>query len=181
MIRQLRLSSGLVMLAYVTMHLLNHAVGLISLAGDGRRAVVHLPHLVEPAGAGAALRQLPRPLRAGAMGIVAAAQLAAAAVRAQPDHSRLCDPDPARPPRRRHAHLRQLLPHRHRLLRLSAVGLFRPITRTRLFADAGSGRRLEPRDDRPAFLAAGAALVCAAPAGRARARACSSRCCRCSA
>ena len=31
MIRQLRLSSGLVMLAYVTMHLLNHATGLISL------------------------------------------------------------------------------------------------------------------------------------------------------
>jgi adenylate cyclase len=31
MTRQLRLSSGLVMLAYVTMHLLNHAVGLISL------------------------------------------------------------------------------------------------------------------------------------------------------
>jgi adenylate cyclase len=32
MIRRLRLLSGLVMLAYVTMHLLNHAVGLISLA-----------------------------------------------------------------------------------------------------------------------------------------------------
>jgi adenylate cyclase len=31
MIRQLRLSSGLVMLAYVTMHLSNHAIGLISL------------------------------------------------------------------------------------------------------------------------------------------------------
>src|SRR5262249_52118755 len=31
MIRQLRLFSGLVMLAYVTMHLLNHAVGLVSL------------------------------------------------------------------------------------------------------------------------------------------------------
>ncbi len=31
MIRRLRLVSGLVMLAYVTMHLLNHAVGLISL------------------------------------------------------------------------------------------------------------------------------------------------------
>src|SRR5215472_16683176 len=30
MIRQLRLSLGLVMLAYVTMHLLNHAVGLVS-------------------------------------------------------------------------------------------------------------------------------------------------------
>ena len=30
-IRRLRLLSGLVMLAYVTMHLLNHAVGLISL------------------------------------------------------------------------------------------------------------------------------------------------------
>src|SRR5438067_7119386 len=31
MIRRLRFFSGLVMLAYVTMHLLNHAVGLISL------------------------------------------------------------------------------------------------------------------------------------------------------
>ncbi len=31
MIRQLRLASGLVMLVYVTMHLLNHAVGLVSL------------------------------------------------------------------------------------------------------------------------------------------------------
>jgi adenylate cyclase len=31
MIRRLRLLSGLVMLAYVAMHLLNHAVGLISL------------------------------------------------------------------------------------------------------------------------------------------------------
>jgi adenylate cyclase len=31
MIRRLRLLSGLVMLAYVTMHLANHAVGLISL------------------------------------------------------------------------------------------------------------------------------------------------------
>src|SRR5690242_6643428 len=31
MIRRLRLFSGLMMLAYVTMHLLNHAVGLISL------------------------------------------------------------------------------------------------------------------------------------------------------
>jgi hypothetical protein len=31
MIRRLRLISGLMMLAYVTMHLLNHAVGLISL------------------------------------------------------------------------------------------------------------------------------------------------------
>ena len=31
MIRRLRLVSGLIMLAYVTMHLLNHAAGLISL------------------------------------------------------------------------------------------------------------------------------------------------------
>jgi adenylate cyclase len=31
MMRRLRLLSGLVMLAYVTMHLANHAVGLISL------------------------------------------------------------------------------------------------------------------------------------------------------
>ena len=32
MIRRLRLATGLAMLAYVTMHLLNHAVGLVSLA-----------------------------------------------------------------------------------------------------------------------------------------------------
>jgi adenylate cyclase len=36
MIRRLRLASGLVMLSYVTMHLLNHAVGLISLAAMER-------------------------------------------------------------------------------------------------------------------------------------------------
>ena len=36
MIRRLRLASGLVMLSYVTMHLLNHALGLISLAAMER-------------------------------------------------------------------------------------------------------------------------------------------------
>src|SRR5580704_3420802 len=36
MIGRLRLASGLVMLSYVTMHLLNHALGLISLAAMGR-------------------------------------------------------------------------------------------------------------------------------------------------
>ena len=36
MIRQLRLWSGLVMLAYVTMHLANHAVGLVSLGAMDR-------------------------------------------------------------------------------------------------------------------------------------------------
>ena len=55
MIRRLRLFSGLVMLAYVTMHLLNHAVGLISLEDNGECALVHLPNLDEPTGAAAAL------------------------------------------------------------------------------------------------------------------------------
>src|SRR5437588_12925492 len=36
MLRRLRLATGLVMLSYVTMHLLNHAVGLISLAAMER-------------------------------------------------------------------------------------------------------------------------------------------------
>jgi adenylate cyclase len=36
MIRRLRLASGLVMLSYVTMHLLNHALGLVSLAAMER-------------------------------------------------------------------------------------------------------------------------------------------------
>jgi adenylate cyclase len=35
MIRRIRLASGLVMLAYITMHLLNHALGLVSIAAMG--------------------------------------------------------------------------------------------------------------------------------------------------
>ena len=35
MIRRIRLASGLVMLAYVTMHLLNHALGLVSIPAMG--------------------------------------------------------------------------------------------------------------------------------------------------
>jgi adenylate cyclase len=35
MIRRIRLVSGLVMLAYITMHLLNHALGLVSIAAMG--------------------------------------------------------------------------------------------------------------------------------------------------
>jgi adenylate cyclase len=54
MIRRLRLISGLVMLAYVTMHLVNHAVGLISLTAM-ENVLVHLPDLDEPTGAAAAL------------------------------------------------------------------------------------------------------------------------------
>jgi len=46
------------MLVYVTMHLLNHAVGLVSLESNGKRAVVHLPGLVEPPGASHPLWQL---------------------------------------------------------------------------------------------------------------------------
>lgn len=44
MIRRIRLASGLVMLAYVTMHLLNHALGLVSLEAMGWA----LHHLVQP-------------------------------------------------------------------------------------------------------------------------------------
>ena len=44
------------MLAYVTMHLLNHAVGLISIAAM-ERVLAGSSGLVEPAGAGAALRR----------------------------------------------------------------------------------------------------------------------------
>ena len=35
MIGRIRLASGLVMLAYITMHLLNHALGLVSIAAMG--------------------------------------------------------------------------------------------------------------------------------------------------
>ena len=55
------------------------------------------------------------------------------------------------------------------------------VTRVRLLADAGSGRRLGARNDRPAFLAPRQALVFAAAAGGARRSPCSSRSCPCSA
>src|SRR6516164_8966884 len=90
---------------------------------------------------------------------MAAPDIAAACFGDEPADARLRRPAPARPPRRRHAHLGQLLPHRCRLLRLSAVGLFRPLARSGFRADAGLGRRLGSRDDRAAFLAEGAPLV----------------------
>ena len=101
---------------------------------------------------------------------MAAADIAAACFRDEPAGARLRHPAPARPPRRRHAHLGQLLPHRCRLLRLSAVGLFRPLARSGFRADAGLGRRLGSRDDRPAFLAEGAPLVRAPAIGGSRRR-----------
>src|SRR5690242_6754709 len=133
--------------------------------GNGECALVHLPNLDEPTGAAAALLQFPRPLRTGALRAVAAADIAVARIRAEPGGAGLRHPIPARPPRSHDAHLRQFFPYRCRLLRLSAVGLFRPLARTRRCANAGFGRRLGSCDDRPAFLAEGAPLVCA-PATR---------------
>src|SRR4029077_20809412 len=82
------------------------------LAGsNGECALVYLPILDEPTGAASALWQLPRPLRAGSLCAVAAADIAVTWFRDEPDPARLRYPAPARPPRRRHAHLGQLLPH----------------------------------------------------------------------
>ena len=50
------------------------------------------------------------------------------------------------------------------------MGLFRPLARPWFRADAGLGRRLGSRDDRPAFLAEGAALVPAPATGGPRHR-----------
>src|SRR3954447_12112768 len=122
MIRRLRLFSGLVMLAYVTLHLLNHAVGLISLdamenvlwyifriwTNRPAQLVLYSSFLVHYALALYALwqRQTLR-LRASELSQVVLG---------------LRHPTPARPPRSHDAHLRQFSPHRCRLLRLSAVG-----------------------------------------------------------
>src|SRR5690348_2853608 len=145
--------------------------GRADLAGsNGECALVHLPNLDEPTGAAAALLQLPRPLRTGALRAVAAADIAVARIRAEPGGAGLRHPIPARPPRSHDAHLRQFSPHRCRLLRLSAVGLFRSFARTRRRADAGFGRRLGSRDDRPAFLAEGTPLVRAPAFHRSRRR-----------
>src|SRR5262249_2279003 len=95
--------------------------------GDGRPAVVHLPDLVEAPHASAALRQLSRALRAGVVGAVAAAQPAAAHLRNDAARAGLRDPGFARPPRRRYANRPRLSAYRHRVLRLSAVDLFRPL------------------------------------------------------
>src|SRR5580704_713577 len=126
---------------------------------NGECALVHLPNLDEPTGAAAALLQLPRSLRIGALRAVAATDIAAARFRAEPGGAGLRHPTPARPPRSHDAHLRQFSPHRCRLLRLSAVGLFRSLARIWLRADASLGCRLGSRDDRPAFLAKSTPLV----------------------
>ena len=102
---------GLVMLAYVTMHLLNHALGLISLEAM-EDVLWYVFRIWSNRRRRAALRQLPRPLRARVVGAVAAAQPCACAPANQPDHPRLCDSDPPRPSCRRHTHRRQFLPHR---------------------------------------------------------------------
>ena len=170
MIRRLRLISGLVMLAYVTMHLLNHAVGLISLetmenvlwyifriwTNRPAQLLLYSSFLVHYALALYALWQR-RTLRLHASEmsqIVLGFAIPLLLVR----HV-VVD-----------AHLGQLLPHRCRLLRLSAVGLFRPLARSWFRADAGLGRRLGSRDDRPAFLAEGAPLVRAPATGGPRRR-----------
>jgi len=99
MIRRLRLFSGLVMLAYVTMHLLNHAVGLISLeAMENVLWYIFRIWTNRPAQL-LALLQLPRPLRAGGLRAVAAADIAVERIRAGPGGAGLRHPIPARPPR----------------------------------------------------------------------------------
>ena len=103
MIRQLRLYSGLVMLAYVAMHLLNHAVGLISLRAmdEVLRYVVRIwsNYPAQTLLYGSFL------VHYGlvAMGTVGAAKPAAACFRTEPDCSWLRDPDPTRAPRRRYS------------------------------------------------------------------------------
>ena len=159
MIRRLRLFSGLVMHAYVTMHLLNHAVGLVSLEAmenvlwyisriwTNRLAQLLLygSFLVHYALALYALWQR-RTLR------LRASELSQVVLG-------FAIPFLARPPRSLDAHLRQFSPHRCRLLRLFAVGLVRSLARIWLRADASLGCRLGSRDDRPAFLAKSTPLV----------------------
>ena len=71
MIGRLRLWSAYVLFAYVTTHLLNHALGLISLrVHRGRPRLVRL-RLAEPAGPGRALRRAADPFRPGAVGDLA--------------------------------------------------------------------------------------------------------------
>src|SRR5215471_16021175 len=81
MIRRLRLISGLVMLAYVTMPPEPRCRSDLARC-NGERALVHVPDLDEPTGATAALWQLSRSLRVGAVRPLAEADIAAARVRA---------------------------------------------------------------------------------------------------
>src|SRR6201987_5230071 len=87
--------------------------GRADLAGsNGECALVHLPNLDKPTGAAAALLQLPRPLRAGALRAVAAADIAVARIGADPGGAGLRHPIPARSPPRRFAHRAQFPAHR---------------------------------------------------------------------
>ena len=78
MIRKLRLFSGLVMLAYVTMHLLNHALGLVSIPAMGRVLADVFPIWSSPPAQAALYGSFLVHYVAGAVGAVAAAHLAAA-------------------------------------------------------------------------------------------------------
>ena len=148
--------------------------------GDGRRAVVHFPLWSNrPAQAllyGSFLVHYGLAL----MGAVAAAQLAAAAVRAQPDRSRLCDADPPRAPRRRHANLRRLSSTPTSAITLICCGSISSTHRARLLADAALVVAW-----RHAMMACisgyGSALVFAQSSRWLSSSRCWSRCCPCSA
>ena len=170
MSRRLRLASGLFMLAYVTTHLLNHAVGLVSLAAmaQGLRfftAFWSLPPMqvllygsfaVHYFLALSALWQR-RTLAAASGGMGAAG-------------ARFFDPAAAGAPCRRHPHRLRLVRHRYRKLPVSALGLLCCRARRRAAAAARAVHRVGPRDGRAAFLAARAALVPAVARVRARHR-----------
>ena len=176
MSRRLRLASGLFMLAYVTTHLLNHAVGLVSLAAmaQGLRfftAFWSLPPMQVLLYGSFAVHYFLALSALWQRRTLAAASGGMGAARA-----RFFDPAAAGAPCRGHPHRLRLVRHRYRKLPVSAVGLLCCRARHRAAAAARPVRRLGPRDGRAAFLAARAALVPDRCAGSRS----SSRCwCRC--
>ena len=100
--RSLRLASGLVLFTYITAHLVNHALGLVSLKTAEAGARIRGRGLVEPARHRAAVRRVRDPFRARAVVGVRAAHLPPAAARAAAHRARLHPADPADRTRRQH-------------------------------------------------------------------------------
>src|SRR5881296_1083708 len=166
--RRVRLASGLVLFTYVTRHLANHALGLISRRHGGGTDL--LPRLMaESDRVAVALLGMDGPRGAGILGRLSATYTTDAAVGGRAAGARPRHPAAARESHRRHPPRVAGVRGRRRVLarRARAVGAG---ARARPPPDGDRRAGLDPRDDRPALDREAARVVSARGAVAARRR-----------